>query len=312
MADLKQWTINEPYLQLDCGLGEAPFYESATHTLRFVDIVKQKLHFVDLNKGPQSHKVLADLEHAIGTTADIEGSNDEFIAGAKHGFGIYNRKSGGFRYIKRVWDERDGDVASKEERMRFNDGAVDSRGRYWAGQMNDPKVKKPTDEGVLFRLDPDLTLHRMIKKVSIPNGIGWSADDKTMYFTDSPSGNIYAYDFDAESGSISNRRVFFHAEDGIEPDGFAIDEHGYIWTAQFGGGKVLRVSPDGKVVGQVNVPTRCPTCPGFVGDELFITSAAEEEPDKYPNSVRYAGSLFRVKVGVKGQKPHSFKYQASR
>jgi len=198
--------------------------------------------------------------------------------------------------------------------MRFNDGAVDSHGRFWAGAMNDPKfVAEPTAEGVLFRLDPDLTLHRMIEKVTIPNGIGWSRDDKTMFFTDSPTKNIYAFDFDAASGSISNRRVFFHLddEDGV-PDGFEIDEEGYLWTAVYGGSKVLRISPKGKVVGQISLPTRCISCPGFVDDELFITSAEEDEPEKYPQSAKFAGSLFRCKVGVKGLPPHRFKYQGKK
>lgn len=79
-------------------------------------------------------------------------------------------------------------------RMRFNDGVVDHEGRYWAGTMNDPKVKAPpTDEGVLFRLDPDMTLHRMIEKVSVPNGICFSPDEKYMYFIDSPTANGKAF-----------------------------------------------------------------------------------------------------------------------
>ncbi len=78
--------------------------------------------------------------------------------------------------------------------MRFNGGVVDHEGRYWAGTMNDPKVKAPpTDEGVLFRLDPDMTLHRMVENVSIPNGICFSPDEKTMYFIDSPTNNGNAF-----------------------------------------------------------------------------------------------------------------------
>ena len=74
--------------------------------------------------------------------------------------------------------------------MRFNDGVVDPEGRYWAGTMNDPKVKAPpTDEGVVFRLDPDMTLHRVMENVSIPNGTCFSPDQKTMYFIDSPTNN---------------------------------------------------------------------------------------------------------------------------
>ena len=194
--------------------------------------------------------------------------------------------------------------------MRCNDGAVDSQGRYWVGTMNDPKVKDPTDEGVLFRLDPDMSLHRMIEGVSIPNGMSWSSDDKTMYFTDSPSKNIYKYDYDRTTGSISNRQVFFHVEeDNAVPDGFAVDTEECFWIALAGGGKVLRVSPDGEVIGQIILPTRMISCPGFVGQDLFITTAEEEDPGKYPESVRYAGSIFRVPVGVQGKRPLKFHIQ---
>ena len=126
-----------------------------------------------------------------------------------------NRNTKKFEYIKRVWEDRDG--PGKDERcatsyerceidllgtllirwklrMRFNDGVVDHEGRYWVGAMNDPKVKAPpTDEGVLFRLDPDMTLHRMIEQVSIPNGICFSPNEKRMYFIDSPTGNGEAF-----------------------------------------------------------------------------------------------------------------------
>lgn len=191
--------------------------------------------------------------------------------------------------------------------MRCNDGAVDSAGRYWVGTMNDPKVQEPTDEGVLFRLDPDLTLNRMIENVTIPNGIGWSADDRIMFFVDSPTKDIIAFDFDAATGAISNRRVLFHVEDeeGV-PDGFAIDSTGHIWVAIFGGGKILRVSPQGLLVGEIRLPTRMVSCPGFVGNDLLITSAEEPESDKHPYSAECAGSLFRVHVGVKGLPSNEF------
>ncbi|KAI9833894.1 MAG: hypothetical protein M1819_003403 [Sarea resinae] len=300
----------QPYLKIDCGLGEAPFHEEKTNTLRFVDIIGKKIYAIDLDRGPGSLAVLGDLDVPVGVTADIEGTDADILIAAKTGFAVFNRKTQAYREINRIWDERDGDVSSKEKRMRFNDGAVDSHGRFWAGAMDDPTIVDSTDEGVLFRLDPDGSLHRVLEGVTIPNGIGWSMDDKTMYFTDSPTKNIFAFDFDAATGEISNRRVFFHVEhEEAVPDGFAIDEDGYVWTALFGGGRVLRISPEGKVVGEILLPTRCISCPGFAGDELFITSAAEEEPDKYPESKRYAGSLFRCKVGVRGQLVHRSKYQ---
>ena len=194
--------------------------------------------------------------------------------------------------------------------MRSNDGAVDTSGRYWVGAMCDSTVTDPKDEGVVFRLDPDMKLHRMIENVTIPNGIGWSADDKTMYFTDSPTKTIFNFDYDAATGDISNRRAHFVLKDvanGTVPDGFAMDAEGCIWTAVFGAGKVLRISPEGKVIGEVSLPTRCISCPAFAGEDLFITSAEEVDPDKFPESVKYAGSLFRVHVGVQGSPIHKFK-----
>ena len=98
-------------------------------------------------------------------------------------------------------------------RMRFNDGVVDHEGRYWASTMNDPKVKAPpTDEGVLFRLDPDMTLHRMIEKVSVPNGICFSPDEKLMYFIDSPTANGKAF-FGCISASFE---LYFELQDNLQ------------------------------------------------------------------------------------------------
>jgi len=305
MTDIKRWTVTEPYIQTDCGLGEAPFYEEDTHTIRFVDIVKKKLHVVDLNNGPESLTTL-DLTDAVSITADIQGPEDEeILVGAKYGYAKVNRKTGELRYVKKLWEDPE-----KANRMRFNDGAVDTRGRFWAGAMNDPTVTSPTAEGVVFRLDPDLELHRMIENVTIPNSIGWSADDKTMFFTDTPTKAIAKFDYDAPTGSISNRRVYFRLENEQEdavPDGFAIDEEGCLWTAVYGAGKVLRVSPNGKVIGEILLPTRCVTCPCFVGTDLVITSAAEEDPDAYRESSRYGGSVFRVCVGVRGMKVNKWR-----
>ena len=193
--------------------------------------------------------------------------------------------------------------------MRFNDGVVDHEGRYWAGTMNDPKVKAPpTDEGVLFRLDPDMTLHRIIAQVSIPNGMCFSPDEKTMYFIDSPTSNVWQFEYNRETGAISNREVFYHFKGDGVPDGMTIDVEGCLWIAICGGGKCLRVSPEAKVVGEISLPyARMITCPAFVDENLFITSAEEEEPEKYPDSVRYGGSLFKVHVGVRGMPVHVFR-----
>ncbi|KAK8173870.1 hypothetical protein IWX90DRAFT_156539 [Phyllosticta citrichinensis] len=308
MTDIQVYTIDEPYVKLDCGLGEAPYWEQSTNTLRFVDIIKQRVHVVQLDQGPSSHKILAELDVSIGTTADVKGNDEHFVFGGKHGYGFFHRKTGAYKYIHKYWT--DDEVASGKEKLyRGNDGAVDSEGRFWVGTMNDPLVKAPTPTGTLFRFDPDGTLHRILEGVHIPNGISWTKDNRTMYFADSPTKTVWAYDFDATTGNISNKRPFFTVQDenGV-PDGHALDEDGYMWCAVHGIGKVLRISPQGKLVAEIRVPTRCPTCPAFAGEDLYITSAADEEPEKFPESTKLHGSLFKIHVGVKGVRPNRFKW----
>lgn len=143
MADIKTYKVTESYINLNCSLGEAPFWEKSRDSLRFVDVVKKKLHTINLSEGPASHKEF-DLAESIGCTADIEGNDNEFLFGGKRGYGIMNRDTGETRYIKMMWndDERRDDGGgktgiggSREYRMRSNDGAVDPLGRYWVGTM---------------------------------------------------------------------------------------------------------------------------------------------------------------------------------
>jgi sugar lactone lactonase YvrE len=191
--------------------------------------------------------------------------------------------------------------------MRFNDGAIDPVGRFFAGSMTDNELHEPINEGGLFRLDADRSVHKVLSPVFIPNGMGWSSDGKTMYFTDSPNGIIYAFDYNVETAEMTNRRDWFKLEgepEGAAPDGFAIDEHGDIWSAIYGGHKVIRIRDEngkGKVVGKVEFPTRCMTCPRFVGTELIVTSAQDGEQDASKEVARdFGGRVFRVDVGVRG------------
>lgn len=136
MTEVKKYQITEPYLNLQCGLGEGPFWESSSNSLRFVDIVKKKLHVVNLTQGPSSHKQF-DLDFSIGCTADIDDGSEggeEFVFGGKSGYGVFNRRTGEHRVIRAMWNDAErqddgggqpGVGKNKEERMRSNDGAVD-------------------------------------------------------------------------------------------------------------------------------------------------------------------------------------------
>lgn len=133
MARIRQWIVEEPWLDLHCELGEGPFYEPATNTLRFVDIKKKQLHTVDVAQGPKSLKTL-QLDMPVGVTADIEGVNpqEKILVAGKSGIYILERKTGNYELLKRFYD-----TAEKDERLRSNDGTVDPQGRFWVGTMND-------------------------------------------------------------------------------------------------------------------------------------------------------------------------------
>lgn len=191
--------------------------------------------------------------------------------------------------------------------MRSNDGAVDTNGRFWVEAFVDPEIEDPTDEGTVFRLEHDGTLHTVYEKIIIPNGITWNKDNNTMYLSDSTVQKVWAFDYDPATGGLSQKRLFFKLEEDGAPDGHAMDVDGNIWHAIFGGSKVIRISPEGQVTGVVWLPTRNITCPTFAGTELYITSAQEQDPDQYPESAKFAGNLFRVDVGVKGMPKYKAK-----
>lgn len=165
---------------------------------------------------------------------------------------------------------------------------------------------------MVHRLDPDLSIHRVIQPVSIPNGTSWTLDNKYIYFTDSPSGQIKKYPYNIEDGSIdlaAGKPFFTCPIEGGVPDGHAQDVEGCFWISLFGTGKVVRVNTSGEVIAEIELPTRCPTCPGICGEDLYITSAEEEDPDNHPESVKYQGAVFKVHIGVKGAPLNKFKMQ---
>jgi L-arabinonolactonase len=181
---------------------------------------------------------------------------------------------------------------------RFNDGAVDPQGRFWAGTIG------PEGTCNLYRLDPDLTVYTMETGITVSNGIGWSPDQRTLYFTDSPRKVIYAYDFDPATGEIGNRRRFISTPDeaGV-PDGLAVDSEGFIWSARWDGWKITRYDPDGRAEREMRMPVQRPTSCAFGGpelDELYITSASTGLETAARERQLLAGGVFRLRAEVKG------------
>ena len=221
--------------------------------------------------------------------------------------------------------------------MRFNDGAVDSRGRFWAGSMTDNSKYAVENEGAIFLLDPGddhYELSSVIAPVMIPNGIGWSPTKKgVLYNTDSSTRTIWEFYYDEDKGTVLDKRPWFVLEGSItilgaspseepqlftfdssmEPDGFQFDVYGNLWTAIWGAGMVLKIEDRGQqrvVTGVVRVPAKYSSCCRFVpGGGMIITSASEE---KSKQGGVHDGKVFWVDIGVEGCETWKFKRPIAR
>jgi L-arabinonolactonase len=161
-------------------------------------------------------------------------------------------------------------------------------------------------DGELFRLDPDLSLHRLDGGFAISNGPCWSPDGSTFYFSDSFSGEIWAYDYDLATGAIANRRTFTKAgiTPGMATDGSTVDAEGFLWNAQVFAGKLCRYAPDGTVDRVIEMPVKKVTSVNFGGpdlDILYVTSMTKPPLPHLPGDGVLRGSLFAIRgLGVKG------------
>ncbi|KAK1545698.1 SMP-30/Gluconolaconase/LRE-like region [Colletotrichum paranaense] len=302
MAPLQTWTVDKPYLNIHCGLGEGPYYERAANILRFVDIKKKRVHFVNLEQGPESLRTV-QLDVPVGVTADVEGVDpaDKILVGLKYGIAVLDVRSGEYEYVAKLHDRHN-------ERLRSNDGAVDPNGRFWLGTMTDFGLGDFQVEGALHRFDGKSGNEQVLQDILIPNSVGWSPDNKTMYFTHSTDRKVYAWDYSvADGGALSNKRVFYTHDGKGEPDGFRVDTEGNLWHAVYGEGRVLKISPQGRLLGEVRVPTLATSCVQFVGTELFITTAQLGEDEGTEEQRELGGALFRVDVGARGLEPFEFK-----
>jgi sugar lactone lactonase YvrE len=165
--------------------------------------------------------------------------------------------------------------------------------------------------GALYRLSVDGTVERMLPEVSISNGIGWTGDNRRMYFIDSPTQRIDVFDFDVEAGTICNRRPFVSIPPGSGvPDGLTLDADDFVWVALWRGGAVHRYTPDGELDLIVRVPVTHPTSCAFGGPDLrdlYITTASIALSDGERARQGMAGDLFRCRPGPTGRVPYRFK-----
>ncbi|MGI2165626.1 SMP-30/gluconolactonase/LRE family protein [Shewanella oncorhynchi] len=185
---------------------------------------------------------------------------------------------------------------------RFNDGRVDRQGRFWAGTMvkNGPY---PSSDAALYCVAPQGQCLKVCENISISNGLCWSPDRLTMYHADSPTHEIFQYDFDPNTASVSNKCSFVTTEQMIFPDGSEVDAAGYIWNAQWGGGQVVRYRPNGQVDLTLTLPVTNPTSIAIGGPKMdwLITSAKHSLSAEQLSNESQAGDVFIYQlVGING------------
>ena len=269
-------------------LGEGPHWSVADKKLYFVDILAPAACIGDPATGTYTSLPVPELIGFI-----VPRRRGGVVAGMHGEIRGLDLKSGETTTIAKPEADRPGN--------RFNDGKCDRAGRLWAGTL---AIDTAPDQGRLWRIDTDGNAVEMDRGFHVANGLGWSLDDRTFYFTDTQKQTIYAYDFDAKSGDINNRRVFITVPEAEgKPDGMTVDAEGFLWVAHWDGWCVTRYDPDGKVDRVINLPVPRPTSCVFGGPDmqtLFVTSARIRLSAAQLAEAPLSGSVFSIDTGIRG------------
>lgn len=272
-------------------LGEGTIWDPSAQVLWWIDIWGRLIHRYDSKTGADDTWESPEFLGCIGLRA-----KGGLVATMVSGFFFFDPATGRFDPIV--------DPEAHVPDTRFNDGKTDRQGRFWSGSMFEVPGRKVEFIAGLYRLDKDLTVHKIIGGIGCCNGLAWSPDSKTMYFSDSHTTIVRAYDFDPATGDVENERVFVDvASTGGIVDGATVDAEGCYWATLPVTSKVCRYDPQGKLMQTVMMPTDLPTCCEFGGkdlDILYVTTAVLNRPEEHFKDQRNPGGLFAVDVGVKG------------
>jgi D-xylonolactonase len=265
-----------------CQLGENPLWHPGEGRLYWVDIDAGRLFRYDPASG--RHELCYAGDVIGGFTLQADGALLLFMA----------------RGAVKVWRagrlETVIDSLPDEANTRFNDVAADPVGRVFGGTLPDGDRL-----GRLYRLERDGGITRLLEGIGCSNGLGFSPDRRLLYYTDSIPQEIYAFDYDAASGAITNRRLFARVPPGGGlPDGLTVDAEGGVWSALWGGACVVRYAPDGREDRRIKFPALCVSSLTFGGADyadLYVTTAGGQDRAQFGAG---AGALFRVRPGVRG------------
>ncbi|MBW2428879.1 MAG: SMP-30/gluconolactonase/LRE family protein [Deltaproteobacteria bacterium] len=287
--------IAESVLAANAVLGEGSLWDHRRNCLYWVDILDRKVNIYDPATG--ANRVLK-VGQDVGTV--VSDTSGNLVLALRDGFARLDIKSGEVVMI----------AAQKVPGNRFNDGKCDPAGRFWAGTM---AYDQNVGAAALYCLDIDLTVRRMIDNVTISNGLVWTSDMRCFYFIDTPTCEVAAFDYDVDSGNISNRKAVIKIDENLGyPDGMTIDEEDMVWIAHWGGGKVTRWNPKtGELLDTIKVPhASLVTSCAFGGpdlNELFITTATVDLNEEQRKLQPLAGSIFRIRLDVRGVPAFRFK-----
>ena len=282
-------------LVVDAGdtVGEGPVWDERSGVLRWVDIEGRRVHALDPVTGSDHAFATGGMVGALALRAagGLLLALEDRLALVEAADPVPSAPGADWPTLLRFADEPG---------IRCNDGKCDPAGRFLIGRM-------ALDEravGSLLSVEADGGSRQLLDGLRIPNGLAWSADGRTMYYIDTPTRGIDAFDYELRTGAIGGRRVHRSFDDvGGSPDGMTIDAEGGLWVAFWGGSSVCRFAPDGTLDTVVRMPVSQVTSCTFGGpdlSDLYATSAARgvDEP--------MAGGLFRVRPGVRGVAPHLF------
>jgi sugar lactone lactonase YvrE len=268
--------------------GEGPVWDHRDQSLLWIDATRGRFHRLDPITGRDEPLEVGQHVGAVALR-----SAGGFVLAVRGGFAGFDFANGRPEPIA--------DTEATTPTNRMNDGKVDSWGRFWAGSM---AYSEDGREGSLYRLDPDHSVTRVLTGLGISNGLGWSPGDRVMYHIDSLAQGVDRYDFNPETGQITNKRRLIDIEpaDGT-PDGMAVDTGGNLWVALWNGWRVRRYRPDGTLDGEVSLPVAQVSCCTFGGptlSELYITTAARGLSALDRDEQPAAGGVFRHRPGVSG------------
>jgi L-arabinonolactonase len=269
-------------------VGEGILWDSRRETLWWTDIQGRQLHRYDWS---QRTLELLDTPERVGSFGLVAGS-ERLIAAFAGGIALYDAQQRSVDWLPGIEALGPG--------VRFNDGRVDRRGRFWAGTMVEGGQRSA--DGCLYCITAgEARCH--VRDVTVANGLCMSPDGTRLYFADSPTRTIREYRLSEPDGMLSAPRVFAQTPKGAFPDGATVDADGCVWSAHWGGGCVVRYTPEGRIDRTVTVPTCQPSCVCFAGpdlDVLCITTAREGLDDSTLRAEPHAGDVFLYRAGVRG------------